>query len=61
MGKSGPKTRPNGVVDGQQVDIPALDMDRTCGDTGNKGVPGEKPGRSMARDTGEMPVEECAV
>ena len=53
--------RPNGVVDGQQVDIPALDMDRTCGDTGNKGVPGEKPGRSMARDTGEMPVKERAV
>ena len=26
QGKSGPKARPKGVVDGQLVDIPVLDM-----------------------------------
>ena len=26
LGKSGPKARPKGVVDGQLVDIPVLDM-----------------------------------
>ena len=26
LGKSGPKVRPKGVVDGQLVDIPVLDM-----------------------------------
>ena len=29
LGKSGPKARPKGVVDGQQVDIPALLYIRT--------------------------------
>ena len=36
QGKAGPKARPKGVVDGQQVDIPAppqYDKDR-CRDTG---------------------------
>ena len=28
QGKSGPKARPRGVVDGQQVDIPVLVLDR---------------------------------
>ena len=31
QGKSGPKERPKGVSDGQQVDIPALRYNRTVG------------------------------
>ena len=31
LGKSGPKARPRGVVDGQQVEIPVLRYDRTVG------------------------------
>ena len=31
QGKSGPKTRPKGVADGQQVDIPAL-VNMRCSD-----------------------------
>ena len=31
LGKSGPKVRPKGVADGQQVDIPVLQYDRTVG------------------------------
>ena len=31
QGKSGPKARPKGVVDGQQVEIPVLQYDRTVG------------------------------
>ena len=31
LGKSGPKARPKGVVDGQQVEIPVLRYDRTVG------------------------------
>ena len=31
QGKSGPKARPKGVVDGQQVDIPVLETNRTVG------------------------------
>ena len=31
LGKSGPKARPRGVVDGQQVEIPVLSYDRTVG------------------------------
>ena len=31
LGKSGPKARPKGVVDGQQVEIPVLLCNRTVG------------------------------
>ena len=31
LGKSGPKARPKGVVDGQQVEIPVLYCNRTVG------------------------------
>ena len=31
QGKSGPKARPKGVVDGQQVEIPVLQYNRTVG------------------------------
>ena len=31
QGKSGPKVRPKGVADGQQVEIPVLQYDRTVG------------------------------
>ena len=31
LGKSGPKARPKGVVDGQQVEIPVLPCNRTVG------------------------------
>ena len=31
MGKSGPKARPRGVVDGQQVEIPVPQHNRTVG------------------------------
>ena len=31
LGKSGPKARPKGVVDGQQVEIPVLSCNRTVG------------------------------
>ena len=31
QGKSGPKARPRGVVDGQQVEIPVLSCNRTVG------------------------------
>ena len=31
LGKSGPKARPRGVVDGQQVEIPVLPYNRTAG------------------------------
>ena len=31
LGKSGPKARPRGVVDGQQVEIPVLLYNRTVG------------------------------
>ena len=31
LGKSGPKARPRGVADGQQVEIPVLQYDRTVG------------------------------
>ena len=31
LGKSGPKARPRGVVDGQQVEIPVLQAIRTVG------------------------------
>ena len=31
LGKSGPKARPRGVVDGQQVEIPVLSCNRTVG------------------------------
>ena len=31
LGKSGPKARPKGVVDGQQVEIPVLYVIRTAG------------------------------
>ena len=31
LGKSGPKARPKGVVDGQQVEIPVLQYNRTVG------------------------------
>ena len=31
LGKSGPKARPKGVVDGQQVEIPVLQHNRTVG------------------------------
>ena len=31
LGKSGPKARPKGVVDGQQVEIPVLRIIRTVG------------------------------
>ena len=31
QGKSGPKSRPNGVDDGQQVEIPVLPYHRTVG------------------------------
>ena len=31
LGKSGPKARPKGVVDGQQVEIPVLRYNRTVG------------------------------
>ena len=39
LGKSGPKVRPEGVADGEQVEIPALHMIRTVG----------THGRSMSR------------
>ena len=31
LGKSGPKARPRGVADGQQVEIPVLSCNRTVG------------------------------
>ena len=34
LGKSGPKVRPKGVADGQQVEIPVLLYDRTVGTHG---------------------------
>ena len=34
QGKSGPKARPKGVVDGQQVEIPVLLYNRTVGTRG---------------------------
>ena len=34
LGKSGPKARPKGVVDGQLVEIPVLHMNRTVGTQG---------------------------
>ena len=34
LGKSGPKARPKGVVDGQQVEIPVLLYNRTVGTRG---------------------------
>ena len=36
LGKSGPKARPKGVVDGQQVEIPVLSCNRTVGTQGGK-------------------------
>ena len=36
QGKSGPKARPRGVVDGQQVEIPVLSCNRTVGTQGGK-------------------------
>ena len=45
QGKSGPKARPKGVVDGQQVDIPALMYIRTVG-TQAKGVSRKRKIRS---------------
>ena len=51
LGKSGPKARPRGVVDGQQVEIPVLSCNRTVG-TQKESVSREwkdrcKRGRSM--------------
>ena len=45
LGKSGPKARPRGVVDGQQVDIPAPDVVRTVG-TQDESVSRERKARS---------------
>ena len=46
QGKSGPKARPKGVVDGQQVEIPALQLYlKTIRDTGVEG----KRGRGKTR------------
>ena len=43
LGKSGPKVRPKGVADGQQVDIPVLQYNRTVGtqreSTSGNGIP----------------------
>ena len=41
QGKSGPKVRPKGVADGQQVEIPALPKYlKTIRDAGEEGNPG---------------------
>ena len=46
LGKSGPKVRPKGVADGQQVKIPALSIYlKTLYDTGEEG----KRGRGKTR------------
>ena len=56
QGKSGPKARPRGVADGQQVEIPVLRMHRTVGtyaeSTGAEWKAACKRGRSMQGKTG---------
>ena len=56
LGKSGPKARPRGVVDGQQVEIPVLYCNRTVG-TQKESVSREwkdrcKRGRSVSGKSG---------
>ena len=47
QGKSGPKVRPKGVADGQQVKIPVLCVIRNVGKRRSKPDPGEqKPGQA---------------
>ena len=46
LGKSGPKARPRGVADGQQVEIPVLRYDRTVGTRVESTTREWKPGAS---------------
>ena len=56
QGKSGPKVRPKGVADGQQVEIPALLYDRTVGTHGGSMGREGKDRRKRSRGSKGKPV-----
>ena len=62
LGKSGPKVRPKGVADGQQVEIPVLHYDRTVGThVGSMGAGMEAACKRRSRAGGKAPAQGKGV